>query len=194
MLDVPYPLQIFEWILLGIWVIFWSYWLITAWLNRSPVKRRQSSMLPTLPIIAVVIWILVTGIYPDLVYQQIFPDGIVASIAGTIITILGLGFAIWARLHLGTNWSGLPIIRVDHKLIRTGPYTIVRNPIYTGILIAFVGTAIVIGKFWAIIAILIVFVAFFMKIRIEEKFLLEEFGEDYLKYKKEVKSLIPFII
>lgn len=187
-------MQIFEWILLGIWVIFWSYWLITAWLNRSPVKRRQSSMLPTLPIIAVVIWILVTGIYPDLVYQQIFPDGIVASIAGTIITILGLGFAIWARLHLGTNWSGLPIIRVDHKLIRTGPYTIVRNPIYTGILIAFVGTAIVIGKFWAIIAILILFVAFFMKIRIEEKFLLEEFGEDYLRYKKEVKSLIPFII
>jgi len=194
MLDVPYPLQIFEWILLGIWGIFWSYWLITAWLNRSPVKRRQPFLFPLLPIIAVIIWIFVTTIFPELLFQQMFPDSIVVSIAGTIITIFALGFAIWARPHLGTNWSGQPIIRMDHKLIRTGPYKIVRNPIYTGILIEFVGTAIVIGKFWAIIAILILFIAFFMKIRMEEKFLLEEFGEAYLKYKKEVKSLIPFIM
>ena len=83
---------------------------------------------------------------------------------------------------------------MDHKLIQTGPYKIVRNPIYTGILIAFVGTAIVIGKFWAVIAIIILLIVFFMKIRMEEKFLLEEFGEAYLKYKKEVKSLIPFIM
>lgn len=86
------------------------------------------------------------------------------------------------------------MIKVDHKLVRTGPYQIVRNPIYTGILVAFVGTALVIGEYWAVIAIFIVLPAFLVKIWMEEKFLLEEFGEEYIQYKKEVKMLIPFIV
>jgi protein-S-isoprenylcysteine O-methyltransferase Ste14 len=125
---------------------------------------------------------------------RIVPEGILTGLLGTAITFVGLGFAIWARLHLGTNWSGQPVIRVDHQLVRAGPYNIVRNPIYTGILFAFAGTVLVIGEFWALITLFILFIVFFAKIRMEEKFLLEEFGESYTRYKKEVKALIPFII
>ncbi len=187
-------LKFFEWILFVIWIVFWSYWLILAYRTRSPVKRRQSSLFPILPIIAMVIWILLTAVLPGLLFLRIVPDEIVIALAGTAVTLVGLGFAIWARLHLGTNWSGQPMIKVDHKLVRTGPYKIVRNPIYTGILVAFAGTALVIGEFWAVITIFIILIVFFVKIRMEEKFLLEEFGESYNQYKKDVKALIPYIL
>ena len=104
-----------------------------------------------------------------------------------------MGFAIWARVHLGTNWSSQPAIRVEHKLVRTGPYKIVRNPIYTGILFGFVGTALVINQMWAVLAILIILTTFLVKIRMEEKVLREEFGDDFIQYKREVKAFIPFI-
>ena len=194
MLDLAFFLKFFEWILFVIWVVFWSYWLILAYRTRSPVKRRQSSLFPILPIIAMVIWILLTAVLPGLLFLRIVPDEIVIALAGTAVTLVGLGFAIWARLHLGTNWSGQPMIKVDHKLVRTGPYKIVRNPIYTGILVAFAGTALVIGEFWAVITIFIILIVFFVKIRMEEKFLLEEFGESYNQYKKDVKALIPYIL
>jgi protein-S-isoprenylcysteine O-methyltransferase Ste14 len=95
-------------------------------------------------------------------------------------------------MHLGKNWSGRPAIKVNHK--RTGPYQFVRNPIYTGILVGYVGTAIVIGKLWAFLPILIAMSGFLIKIRVEEKVLLEEFGEEYSQYRKEVRALIPYII
>jgi len=192
--ELAYSLKFFEWILFGIWAVFWLYWLILAYWTRSPVKRRQSWLFPLLPIIAIVIWIFITDVFPGLLFLRIVPDDIVIAVAGSAVTLVGLGYAICARLHLGKNWSGQPMIRMDHTLVRTGPYRIVRNPIYTGILVAFAGTAVVIGEFWALMTIFIVLVVFFAKIRMEEKFLLEEFGEQYIQYKKEVKALIPFVV
>jgi protein-S-isoprenylcysteine O-methyltransferase Ste14 len=107
---------------------------------------------------------------------------------------LGLGFAVWARVHLGQYWSMRALIKVNQKLIQTGPYMVVRHPIYTGILFGFVGTAIVIGEIRASLAVLFILAAFLIKILTEEKLLLEEFGSTYLRYKKEVKMLIPFVV
>jgi protein-S-isoprenylcysteine O-methyltransferase Ste14 len=192
--DLASSLIFFEEILFVIWVAFWAFWFILAYRTRSPVKHRQSSLFPILPIIAIVIWILITTVFPGLLFLRFVPDEIIIELAGILIMLVGLGFAIWARLHLGTNWSGQPVIRMDHKLVRTGPYRIVRNPIYTGILVAFAGTALVIGELWAVVVMIILLIAFFAKIRMEEKFLLEEFGESYIQYKKEVKALIPFVL
>ncbi len=86
------------------------------------------------------------------------------------------------------------MIKVDHKLIQTGPYKIVRNPIYTGILFGFIGTAISIGELRVWLAVVITLAGLLIKIRAEEKLLLEEFGPIYLQYKKQVKMLIPHII
>jgi protein-S-isoprenylcysteine O-methyltransferase Ste14 len=143
----------------------------------------------------ILVWeLLINGFISGLLFLRFVPDEIIVSLVGTAITFVGLGFSVWARNHLGTNWSSQPMIKMDHKLIRTGPYQIVRNPIYTGILVAFVGTALVIGEYWAVIAIFIVLPMLLVKIWMEEKFLLEEFGEEYVQYKKEVKMLIPFIV
>ena len=183
-------------IVAAIQIGFWTYWLISAIRNRSTYKCKQSSraMLPFL-ITLVLIWGLITSqVSPGLAQLRVIPDGIAPGLLGIIITILGLGFAVWARIHLGRNWGSRPGIKVDHKLIRTGPYRFVRNPIYTGILFGYAGTAIVIGELWAFVLILFVLVVFLGKIHAEEKFLLEEFGEDYLQYRKEVKALIPYLL
>ena len=151
-------------------------------------------MVPMLPFIAIVLWFVISVLFPGLFFVQIVPGGIVTGLVGIVITLAGLGFAVWARIHLGTNWSGQPVIRIDHKLVQSGPYRIVRNPIYTGILIAGIGSTIVIGKFWALVVTVILLVVFIAKIRSEEVFLLEEFGESFIEYKRRVKALIPFIL
>jgi protein-S-isoprenylcysteine O-methyltransferase Ste14 len=187
-------LTTFEWGIFAIWVVFWSYWFVQAYRTRSPVKRRQSAMVPLLPFIALLLWSVISVLFPGLLFLQIVPAGTLTGLVGIAITLAGLGFAIWARIHLGTNWSGQPVIRTDHTLVQSGPYCIVRNPIYTGILVACIGSTVVVGKFWALAVTILVLIVFIMKIRSEEKFLLEEFGESFSNYKQKVKALIPFIV
>jgi protein-S-isoprenylcysteine O-methyltransferase Ste14 len=131
---------------------------------------------------------------PGFLVRRAIPDGLVIGLIGTIITLLGLGFAVWARVHLGKNWSSLPAIRMDHTLIRTGPYSRVRHPIYTGLLFGVAGTAFIMGEPLGLIALILILVVSLGKIRLEEKYLEEEFGEDYARYKKEVPALIPFLV
>jgi protein-S-isoprenylcysteine O-methyltransferase Ste14 len=146
-------------------------------------------------LVLVLIWVFLSNqVSVGLLEWSVIPDEIATGLFGIIITVTGLGFAVWARTHLGKNWSGRPAIKVNHKLIRTGPYRFVRNPIYTGILFGYAGTAIVIGELWAFILIMCVMGGVLMKIRVEEKFLLEEFGEAYVQYRNEVKALIPYLL
>ena len=180
-----------------IWAGFWSYWLAAAIKNRSQIEHRQPvfSRFFFLTLAVIILGTLISGQFGDRFLLGQFTDGNpVAVAAGIAITLLGLGFAVWARVHLGKNWSGSVTIKVDHMLVRTGPYRYVRNPIYTGILAGFAGTALVIGRVWAIYGLLILLAGFLIKIQEEEKVLLEKFGEEYLQYKMEVKALIPFVV
>jgi protein-S-isoprenylcysteine O-methyltransferase Ste14 len=179
------------------WVVFWVYWLISAWMTRSPMKRQQSQWTQVLLMIALVwgLWVLYSPRFAlGLLVQRTIPDGMAIRLTGTIITLLGLGFAVWARVHLGKYWSSMPAIRVDHKLIRTGPYSVVRHPIYTGILFGFAGTAIIIGDLLALVAFFLILATYLWKIWMEEKYLQEEFGDAYARYKKEVPALIPLLV
>jgi protein-S-isoprenylcysteine O-methyltransferase Ste14 len=189
-------MAIIQSIIFGTWVLFWGYWLLSAIRDRSPCKRKQSPQSLLLYGIAfAVAWLLVTGMLsPGLLLEQIVPATPPFAVAGLVITAGGLGFAVWARIHLGKNWSGSPAIRVGQKIIRSGPYRIVRNPIYAGILLGVTGTALALGTVWALCTIPLLLAAFLLKIHVEEQFLLEEFGEEYLQYKREVRALIPFVI
>lgn len=179
------------------WGVFWAYWLISARRTSSQTKRQEPSLSGWLHWILQVLgyWMLLSnwrGFGPLL--WRFLPDNIEVRLIGIVILFLGLGFAVWARIHLGQYWSGHVSIKAEHKLIQTGPYKIVRNPIYTGMLFGFIGTAIVIGEIRAWLAIALALSGLFLKIRAEEKFLLEEFGPTYLQYKKKVKTLVPFIV
>ena len=182
-------------VLACIWIAFWAYWFISAARTRASVKRRQP--FPPLLLITFVLilaWVLFAGAAPPgLLQERVIPGSEWGDPAGLVITALGLAIAVWARVHLGRNWSSRPVIQVGHTLIRTGPYRFVRNPIYTGLLVGYIGTAIVIGAFWAFVLIIFLLAAFLMRIREEEKLLLGEFGEEYEKYRREVKALIPYL-
>ena len=109
------------------------------------------------------------------------------------LTAAGLCFTVWARTNLGRNWSGFVTLKKDHKLIRTGPYKFVRHPIYTGLLMAAIGSAFVASRPAAVVGVCLVLVAFLIKIRHEESLLTQEFGYEYRTYKSEVAALIPFV-
>ena len=110
---------------------------------------------------------------------------------GAAITALGLAFAVWARVHLGRNWSGVVTLKEDHELIRSGPYALVRHPIYTGLLLGFVGSVIARGEWRGVLAFALVIGALWFKLRLEERWMIETFGDAYRRYHSEVPALIP---
>ena len=114
--------------------------------------------------------------------------------AGFLFTVAGIAFAIWARLYIGRNWSSAVTIKQDHQLIRNGPYSLVRHPIYSGIILASLGTALALRQVRGLIAWPIIIAAFWQKARIEERFMLEHFGSEYERYRHETKALIPFLL
>ncbi len=113
---------------------------------------------------------------------------------GFVLTVAGIALAIWARILLGTNWSGMVTLKEGHELIRKGPYAFVRHPIYSGLLLALLGTAIYMGRWEGFLGFAIAFATWFFKSRIEEKFMVDYFGDRYRGYRREVKALIPGLL
>jgi protein-S-isoprenylcysteine O-methyltransferase Ste14 len=112
------------------------------------------------------------------------------------LTVQGLSFllAVWARRHLGRNWSGAITVAQDHQLVRSGPYRLVRHPIYTAMFGMFLGSGIVSGELHALLAVALIVGAYWRKIRLEERTLREVFGPAYGAYSRETRALIPFLL
>jgi len=187
-------------LILGMWIALGVLWAV-LWLARlsggRPAARSEStgSRLLHLALMTMAFWLLFRKT-PELgpLSSRIFPDMPAVQITGAIITFAGLAFTAWARTILGRNWSADVTIRQDHHLIRTGPYRWVRHPIYSGLLLAMLGTAIYLGLLRGLAGTLIGLAAFRMKASLEEAFLTEQFGPEYIEYKKKVKALIPSVL
>jgi protein-S-isoprenylcysteine O-methyltransferase Ste14 len=194
---IPVDMQVYLKIIAGIWIVFMALLFIPALRGGIPVEKRSLHYLQWSFIVAIAIILLVIllGTFEsDALVLRIVPDSPLTGITGIVLTIAGLGFSGWARSHLGRYWSSMVEVKVGHRLIRTGPYRIVRNPMYTGILIAFLGPVIAIGELFAFVALVICIASIWVKIKAEEEILKEKFGEEYLQYKREVKALIPFVV
>ena len=129
-----------------------------------------------------------------LLHRRIVPQGGGADVVGLAVMLLGTAFAIWARFALGTNWSSRATIKQDHELVIRGPYRIVRNPIYTGLFFALMGTAVVLGQVRHFIALPILLIVWALKIHNEQRLLREQFGDAYLQYCRDVRAFIPYVI
>lgn len=113
---------------------------------------------------------------------------------GAVLTLAGIAVAIWARLTLGPDWSGLVMsVKERHRLVQNGPYAIVRHPIYTGLLLAIIGTALTFGTLASYLAIVAGFAGFIIRIDIEETLMRELFGDAHEAYRQRTKTLIPFV-
>jgi protein-S-isoprenylcysteine O-methyltransferase Ste14 len=110
---------------------------------------------------------------------------------GIFLIAIGLGIAVWARRHLGQYWSGRITLKVDHRLIQSGPYGWVRHPIYSGLLLALLGTMITIGTLQACLGVAIIFLAVVRKMALEEQWMATQFGNEYEVYRRRVNALIP---
>jgi protein-S-isoprenylcysteine O-methyltransferase Ste14 len=122
------------------------------------------------------------------------PESNTFQFGGLAITIAGCLFAIWARLTLGSNWSGQATVKAGHELIVTGPYALARHPIYTGLVTAALGTALAIGEMRCIFGFFIVVLALLIKMSQEERLMLQTFPQAYPKYRQRVKALIPGLL
>jgi protein-S-isoprenylcysteine O-methyltransferase Ste14 len=108
-----------------------------------------------------------------------------------VLTAIGVAISIWARLSLGSNWSGMVTLKNNHELIRTGLYRWIRHPIYSGILLGMIGTAMIRGQLRGVIGIAVVLAAFYFKARREERFLREEFGAQFDEHEKVTGMFLP---
>ena len=122
------------------------------------------------------------------------PETQAIKLAGLMLTIIGCLFAIWARLALGANWSGRATVKADHQLVTVGPYSLARHPIYTGLMVAIVGTAVVVGEVRCLIGVFVILLALMIKMSQEEQLMMQTFPEAYPSYRRRVKALIPGVL
>jgi protein-S-isoprenylcysteine O-methyltransferase Ste14 len=177
------------------WVAIGLLWLAGAVTAKRPERIQAGGSRLLQILLATVAFSLVfrpTG--SALLDRQVLPDSSAIAYAGLILTFAGIIIAGWARLMLGGNWSAIVTIKKDHTIVRRGPYAIVRHPIYSGGLLGLLGTALVSGEVRALIAWPLVFVTWWAKLRLEERFMTDRFGAEYLQYQREVKALIPYVL
>ena len=176
--------------------VIWLAWLIYWWLSARDVKRtsRQEPVRDRLtyrvPLVLGILCLSAPGWIPPVLHRRFVPPGAPAQAAGLALLAAGLGFSVWARRHLGRNWSASVVVKEDHALIRSGPYRRVRHPIYTGMLLAFLGTAVAVGEWRGLVGLVLAFVSFALKSRMEEARMAETFPE-YSEYRRHTASLIP---
>ena len=114
-----------------------------------------------------------------------------SAILGSVLTWMGIGLAIWARYHLAEYWSARVTIKEDHQLIRTGPYARLRHPIYSGLILATIGSALVIDQWRCVLGLCLVVTGYCIKARKEEAMLTQQFGEAFREHQKHAGFLIP---
>jgi protein-S-isoprenylcysteine O-methyltransferase Ste14 len=170
------------------WAAFWIYWLAAAFsMKRGRVPWSRELGIRAV-IVIIVILLIRLGAFRS---QGLNTDPWRAGLGG-VLFVLGLGFAIWARLHIGRNW-GTPMTRKDDpELVTSGPYRLVRHPIYSGILVAGVGTAVALSWQW-LIAVALAGVYFVYSATVEERYLTEQFPDTYPPYRHSTKMLVPFV-
>ena len=165
-------------------------------LRNKPTQRRETVASRLAYMLALVAGGLLLAwhrsSWGQLLDLRLWPRGALPYIVGVAVLISGLAFSVWARVHLGRNWSGNVTVKEGHELIRSGPYRYVRHPIYTGILTGVLGTAICSGTLRAALGLVIIAAAFVVKLRAEERFMRETFPGQYQQFSAEVPALIPF--
>ena len=170
------------------WVAFWLYWLIAAFSMKRGRVLWSRELRIRVVIVAVAILLVRLGALRG---HRANTDPWLAGI-GLVLFALGLGFAIWARVHIGRNWGTPMSQKNEQELVTSGPYHLVRHPIYSGILVAGFGTAVALGWLW-LTAVVLAGVYFLYSATVEERYLTEQFPDDYPTYKRSTKMLVPFV-
>ena len=190
-------MQLIPYIIMACWAAFIIFWIISAFNVKRNISRSPWQRLAWVRVsIALVVigwiwgtssWAKVTNHLWFLHFNIYGPVGL----AGAVLCVVGIGIAIWARVYLGRNWSGSPSLKQDHELVTSGPYALVRHPIYTGIMIATLGSTLA-SPVW-LIMFFVVTALFIWRVHVEEALMMHQFPTQYPEYKKRTWALIPWV-
>jgi protein-S-isoprenylcysteine O-methyltransferase Ste14 len=186
---MPSPIQLcgFLWTL---WLVVWLLWAFQS--RRTRLREGIASQIAyRIPILIGVWLIFYARWFGSFWTAPVIPYHPWLGWLAIAITLFGLAFAIWARAYLGSNWSGAVTIKVGHELIRTGPYRLVRHPIYTGVILAMAGTALAYNQWRALAAVPLFWLAFTIKRLKEEQFMRLTFGPQYNDYARTTGAIFP---
>jgi protein-S-isoprenylcysteine O-methyltransferase Ste14 len=171
------------------WAAFWLYWLVAAFFTkRSRVPWSRELRIRALIVVIAIVLVRLGAFRGHGVHTDPWREAV-----GLVLFGLGLGFAIWARVHIGHNW-GTPMTQKDEpELVASGPYHLVRHPIYSGILLAGIGTAVALSWWW-LIPVTLAAVYFIYSATVEERYLAAQFPDSYPAYRRSTKMLVPFVL
>ena len=172
------------------WVVFWIYWLAAS--ASAKAGRTRWAWFAGVRVVAILIILVLVRLRVFKGHGTVTNDPWLQGV-GLAIFLLGLALAVWARVYLGRNW-GMPMSeKADPELVTTGPYSTIRHPIYSGIILAMAGTAIAVSPYW-LIAVVLLGAYFLYSATREERYMAGIFPDAYPRYKQETKMLIPFIV
>ena len=177
----------------GALVLVWAW----GWRISKPTSRTAeglNSLTPYLPALIGVALFRAHVLPESWIKEPLSPHTLALEAAGLAVTVLGAVFAIWSRVTLGRNWSSVPQVKEQHELVVKGPYRIVRHPIYTGLILAAAGTALAQNRGIWLFMVVLILASYWLKIRVEERLMMETFPEEYPEYRRRVKALIPGIL
>jgi protein-S-isoprenylcysteine O-methyltransferase Ste14 len=171
-----------------VWGSFWAYWLFSAASAKRGLRpRRRGRIAAIVAVLAAVAVLRAAGV------NGLDVRSLAIQIVGVCVLLGGLAFAVWARIYLGRNWGTPMTEKLEPELVTSGPYQYVRHPIYTGILLAMLGTAIATNLF-VLLACLAAGVYFVYSARVEEGLMTRTFPAEYPGYRARTKMLIPFLL
>jgi protein-S-isoprenylcysteine O-methyltransferase Ste14 len=177
----------------GPWVIFVVYWAMGALKTRRTERKESFASRYGILFIEIAGFVLLFSDDAEIgvLRDKVFPRTPALGAAGVVLTWAGIALALWARWHLGQYWSARITIKEDHKLIRTGPYARLRHPIYSGLDLAAIGSALAIDRWRCIIGACLIVLGYWIKARREEAMLTAQFGADFQEHCRRAGFLIP---
>lgn len=181
-------------IVVVLWIAFYGYWMFAARGVKKNVRnegRFERNVIRIGLIAAIFLIFRIPSVVRGLEHYRRTYTGPATETIGFLLCLAGFAFAIWARLHLGRNWGQPMTLKAGHELITTGPYRYIRHPIYTGILIAMLGSTLV-TPFW-VVAFIFLTGYFVYSARTEERIMTQQFPDQYPAYRKKTGALVPFL-
>jgi protein-S-isoprenylcysteine O-methyltransferase Ste14 len=183
-------MYVIDYVIYSLWIVFWLAWLVAALSAKRAAQSRMGQFVG---------WRLATFVIVYLIIRFGFLKGHHAIVSspvlqgiGMVLFLIGLGLAVWARVHLGRNWGTPMSEKMDAELVTTGPYHYIRNPIYSGIILAAIGTSVAISWYW-LVAVVLMGAYFVYSANVEEQTMQRLFPNTYPEYRRSTKKLIPFL-
>jgi protein-S-isoprenylcysteine O-methyltransferase Ste14 len=186
---------VYRWLFPALWLSWLAYWWIASRNVKATVRQEgeRSRALHVVPLAIAATLLLLPRSPIGVLGERFVTPSPWTFWTGAGMLVAGLLFSVWARLHLGRNWSAYVTVKEGHELITNGPYRFVRHPIYTGLLLGFIGSALARAEWRGIVAVVIAFLALWRKSRVEEQWMRERFGQAYEDYARRTAALVPFV-